>query len=407
MNSSRGTDRLPQSAGQLGKAGAAVSVAAALANLLSYLVPLLGARTLDAENLGAIATVMAILAIASVPGMGLQMAIAVAHARHGGVPRLNRLIGLATATAVVPLLLLTPLLANALRLPWQAIPLTAAITGLVVAGSGWLGVLQGGMRFSALAVGIALLGVARCGGIVVGLLLRLDLLGQLMVGVVVAALAIAGVRLLLPATQATATPIPGLARAIWAAGSATLVLFILSYADLIAARHLLPAAASAEYAVLSVLTKGAIWAPQVISIVALPYFAREVRRTRWIAALGVIGVGAVLVTATVLFGQLALQLAGGPAYLHLAGFAPAFAAMGALYALVFVLTNAQVASGAKAPSAPLWAAAAAFGIVVLSLGQPSVKNIVTCAVVTAALSATALVAAMWITMRSTRATERA
>ena len=79
MNSSHGTDTVPQSAAQLGRAGVAVSIAAASANLLAYLVPLLGARTLGAGNLGGIATMMAILAICSVPGLGLQMAVAVAR----------------------------------------------------------------------------------------------------------------------------------------------------------------------------------------------------------------------------------------------------------------------------------------------------------------------------------------
>lgn len=382
-------------------------MAAALANLLSYLVPLLAARTLDAENMGAIAAVMAILAISSVPGTGLQLAVAVACAKYGGVHRLNRLTMLATAAAVLPLLLLTPVLSEALRLPWQALPLTAIITASVVAGSAWLGELQGRGLFSRLAIGIALLSIVRCGGIIAGLALGFGLNGLLALGAVAAPLAAATIRLLLPASRATPVPIPGLPRAIWAAGSATLVLFILSYADLIAARHLLNASAAAEYAVLSVLTKGAIWAPQTITIVALPYLARDFRRTRWVAALAVLGVGAILVGASVLFGKFALQLAGGPAYVHLSGYAPAFAAVGALYALVFVLANAQVAGGAKTPSAPLWVAAAAFTAVVLSLSRPTIASIVTCAIVFAALSAVALVGAMCFTMRSTRVTEHA
>src|SRR5687768_11829554 len=113
LNSSGETDTVPQGAAQLGRAGAAVGIAAALTNLLAYLVPLLGARTLGAGDLGALASVMAILAICGVAGVGLQMAVAVARAKNGSVYRLNRLTLMATAIVVIPLLALTPVLARA------------------------------------------------------------------------------------------------------------------------------------------------------------------------------------------------------------------------------------------------------------------------------------------------------
>lgn len=409
MNSSRGTHTIPRGTGQLGKAGAAVSIAAAGANLLAYLVPLVGARTLDAENLGAIATMMAILAISSVPGMGLQIAVAVSVARHGTVDRLDRLILVTVAATVVPMLALIPVLCAALRLPWPALVLATAINALVIVASGRLGVLQGEMRFLRLSAGLVLLALIRCGGIIVGLVIGLPLTATLLIGVSVGLAAVAAVLWLTTPSTASAgrRGERDLLRGVWTAGSATLVLLLLSNADLIAARHLLPAAEAADYAVLSVLTKGAIWAPQTIGILALPYIARGVRNTSWIAATAVAGVGVLLVSASVLFGWLALQLAGGPAYTRLSGFAAAFAAVGALYALVFVLTNAQVATGARTPSAPLWVAVAGFAAVVLTMAQPTIESIVTCAIVTAAASATALTGAMWLTMRSPRSTENA
>ncbi len=407
MNSShRRTVRLPQGASELGKAGAAVGVAAAGSNVLGYLVPLLGARTLDADNLGGIATVMALLAIAAVPGTGLQLATAVTVAKHGSVHRIARLTAIVAATGVVPLLLATPILSQSLNLPWQVIVLAAGMTACVIAGNACLGLLQGEMLFSRLAFGMVLLTLARCGGIIVGLLLGLDLTGMLALGFAGALISVAGIRLVTPVPPDSA-PTPGLARAVWAAGSATLALFVLSYADLIAARDLLSAAESADYAVLNVLTKGAIWAPQMIGIVAVPYFARDVRRSRLLAALGVAAVGAILVLAMIFLGPLALRLAGGEAYVHLAGHAIAFAGLGAIFSLIFVLTNAQVASGAKAPAMPLWIAAAIFAGGAYFLVQPTITGIVSSAIVAAAIGAIALVAHMWITMRSTQASERA
>jgi hypothetical protein len=386
----------------LGRGGAAVTVAAALSNLLGYLVPLLGARTLQPDSLGAIAAVMAILAIAGVPGMGLQIAVALAQSRQGRVPRLGRLTASTAAATAASLVALTPVLASALRLPWPCIPLTAAIAALVIAANGRLGVLQGQMRFPRLALGMSLQAIARCGGIIVGLLLHLNLVAILGLGATVAVVATAGIYLLAPAASVAIGQTPW--RDTWAASSATLAFFVVSYADLIAARHLLPGTGSAEYAVLSVLTKGAIWAPSVITTLAVPFFARDVRRSRWIAAGAVLGVGVLLVLATVLFGGLAVRLAGGPAYAHLAPYAPAFAAAGSLWALVYLLTNAQVAGGAKAPAAPLWVAAGLFAVVVFNLPHPTVAGIVRCAIGAAILSVLAL---LLLTRRSPAAPDPA
>jgi len=148
-----------------------------------------------------------------------------------------------------------------------------------------------------------------------------------------------------------------------------------------------------------VLTKGAIWAPQTIAIIALPYFARNVRWTRAIAAVSVLFVGGVLVLATVLFGRFAAELAGGPGYGHLAGHAPMFAMVGSLYALVYVLTNSQLATGAKTPSAPLWAGFACFVIAVLTVAPATINGIVTSAIIVAAASSLALIAVIALKSR--------
>jgi O-antigen/teichoic acid export membrane protein len=296
------------------------------------------------------------------------------------------------------MLVLTPVLAHTLRLPWMVMPFAAIMIAAVTVSSGWLGLLQGSMSFSRLAIGMMLLGVVRCGGIIVGLLAGFDLVGMVALGAAVSVLAAAAIRPLVPPTTDTPEPPPRLGRAVWAAGSATLVLFVLSYADLIAARYLLPDANSAEYAVLNVLTKGAIWGPQVISIMALPYFARDVRNSRRIALLAVAASGALLVAGTALLGPLALRAVGGEAYVHLAGYAPAFAALGALYAIVFVLTNAQVAGGAKSPSAPLWVVAVGFAFAVLMI-RPDITGIITCALVAAAASVIGLGAALRLRTR--------
>jgi O-antigen/teichoic acid export membrane protein len=93
----------------------------------------------------------------------------------------------------------------------------------------------------------------------------------------------------------------------------------------------------------------------VVTVLALPRLAQGDRRTLRLGLLLVGACGAFLVTASALAGGLAFRLAGGPDYEGLGRYAPIFAATGACYGLVFMLINAQVAAGARWPSAPLWA----------------------------------------------------
>jgi O-antigen/teichoic acid export membrane protein len=157
-----------------------------------------------------------------------------------------------------------------------------------------------------------------------------------------------------------------------------------SYVDLILARQLLPAAEAGAYAVGSVLTKGALWAPQVVTVLALPRFAKGDAGSIRVATGAVALCGAVLVTATALAGDLAMRLAGGAGYTGLGGHAPLFAASGALYSLTFVLVNALIAAGARWPSAPLWAATVLLAGGAQLLPHPTAGSLIGLAVGTAA-----------------------
>jgi O-antigen/teichoic acid export membrane protein len=393
---------------RIGKAGAAVTIAAAFGNALSYVVPVLGARQLDAANFSELATVMSICAIASVPGLGLQTAVAVGRARSGtaasiAVSRLT--IGTAVGTGVV-LLAVSPLLQSALDLPTLATPLAAAITVPVVAAGRYLGELQGALRFVRLAAAMLLLAIARTTGVIIGLAAGAGLIGSLVAGAAVAWLALVGIAVVTP-RPGTVIPAPGrqLIRDLIVASNATLAMFLISNADLIAARYLLTPVQSGGYAVLSVLTKGALWAPQVITVLALPRFARGVRRTRSIAALAVVIGGGILVGLAAVAGRLAVRLVGGPDYVHLARYAPVFAATGALYALVFVLVNAQVASGRAAPSAPIWVAIIGFGAAVLTMPDPTISSVIGIALATAAATAAVVMVVTLWQRHSARAAE--
>ncbi len=171
----------------IGVLGAAVAAAGALTNALGYVVPVLGARRLSAADLGALATVLAIAAIAGVPGLGLQIAVAVHRARHPGAPT-GRVGWLTAAVCAAAVVVLTPIAGALLDLP-AAVTLSLAVyTAAVVVAGRWLGELQGDERFLRLALGMVVLAAGRYGGLIAGLLLGAGLTGSVLIGTAVALL---------------------------------------------------------------------------------------------------------------------------------------------------------------------------------------------------------------------------
>jgi hypothetical protein len=191
-----------------------------------------------------------------------------------------------------------------------------------------------------------------------------------------------------------------LGRAVLVASGASLAMLAVSYADLILARHFLSAADSGAYAVGSVLTKGALWAPAVVTVIALPRLARGGGQALRIAVAAVTACGAVLVGGTAFAGTLAIGLSGGPGYESLAGYAPIFAAVGALYALSFVFVNARIAAGVRWPAAPLWIALAGL-VIAVTLNTPQTVGGIVLRALVAAAGATGIMAALALGRRVT------
>jgi O-antigen/teichoic acid export membrane protein len=386
----------------LGTAGLAVTVAGAVANVLAYGVPVLGARHLDAAGLSTLATLLALGAIAGVASTGLQIAVAVHRARHGRVSAAVPTVRTVAVTAVALAVLLPPAVVS-LRLPMLEAVLLAVATLAVVAAGRWLGELQGDQRFVRLAAAMAVLALGRYGGVVAGLALDGGLTGALAGGAVTAILVLPVLMWLAGSAGPPQDGPPVRPGVVFTAGSATLAMLVVSYADLLLARRYLPLDASGAYAVGTVLTKGALWAPQVVTVIALPRLARGDRRTLGTALALVGACGALLVLVSAVAGGLAFRLAGGTGYTGYGGYAAIFAATGSLYALVFVLVNAQVAAGARWPSAPMWVFTAVFVVAVAVAVPHTLAGIATSALVTAAATFAATGLAVWLRSRATAA----
>jgi hypothetical protein len=321
------------------------------------------------------------------------------------VPGAARIAVLTAAVTAGLILVCVPVFAGALRLaPAQTILLGLLTFPVVLAGR-WLGELQGRERFRRLALGMIILAVARYGGLVVALATGLGVTASLAAGAAGAWVSVAVLRAL------AVRPTPGTSdgpairgRDVIKAGAATLAMLVISYADVILARYTLPAGPAAAYAVGAVLAKGAMWAPGVVTVLALPRLAQGSRHALRIALACVLASGVVLVLASALLGGLAVRLVGGAAYADLVPHAAGFAAVGALYAVVFVLVNAEIAAGSPWPSAPLWLALV--GLVALVEFRPprEVGDLLTLSVGTAV--ATTVMMAVVYALRRRRARRR-
>ncbi|MEU5672588.1 polysaccharide biosynthesis protein, partial [Micromonospora sp. NPDC047753] len=147
----------------MGAAGISVTLAGVLVNGLAYLVPVLAARRLDPADLSVLAAAVGLVAIVGVPGLGLQLAVAVHRARHGASDT-RRLTAVTAAVCAGTLVAATPLLVIALDLPVEMPALLAVTTAAIVLSSRSLGELQGSQRFVRLAIGMAVLAAGPSSG---------------------------------------------------------------------------------------------------------------------------------------------------------------------------------------------------------------------------------------------------
>jgi WD40 repeat protein/O-antigen/teichoic acid export membrane protein len=375
-------------------AAAAIAVAGAAVNALGYVVPFFAARRLTPSDLSMLASVLGVGAVASVAGLGLQTAVAVKCARSAAVPGLGRATAWTAGLALAALTAGSPVIALVLHMP-VLVPLLMSVTiGAVVVSSRYLGQLQGGERFRRLALGLVLTALARYGGVIAGLLAGAGVVGSLVIGAVVAWLAVPLLAALTRETRPShldGRGRPLRAREIVAAGAATLATLAISYGDLVLSRALLSSSDAGAYAVGAVLTKGALWAPQVVTVLVLPKLAQGSRTALRTALTLVAACGAVLVVTASVAGSLAMRVAGGAAYADVGPYAGRFAAVGALYAVVFVLVNAEIAARVRRPGAVLWLALIGLTITA-SLAPRTLGGVLAASVGTAAVTAVVMLA---------------
>ncbi|WP_329055969.1 polysaccharide biosynthesis protein [Amycolatopsis sp. NBC_01488] len=363
---------------------AAILVSLALAgnNAGSYVLSLAAARILAPGAFGELSSLLAVLVIGVVPAMGLQTVVALRVARSPSLSRGSLFaLGLVTSGIVATAgLTLSPLLVLLLHLGslTPALLVTAALGPLTLLGM-FHGLLQGGHRFAVLAGLIALEGLGKVGGSVVGLVVTGSPTGAL-AGTAIGSLAVV----------VTGWQICGRPRPRWAdrhgvevlhTAQAMLALVLLVNLDLVLARHTLPAGSAGEYALGAIVTKIAYWLPQAVGVLVLPRFAAASGRRRVLpVALAVCAfLDAFVLLASVLLGPSLLALIGGAKYAGSTMPVWPFALAGSMLALVQILLYARLADGDRRAAVLMWAAVAVEALLITAWLHASATQVVTVA----------------------------
>jgi O-antigen/teichoic acid export membrane protein len=331
----------------------ALAAGMAVANAGNYAFNLASAFLLGPESYGALAALLALVLVGSVPGLGLQAVVARRTALAGpgtGAewPGTRRLVGRAGLGLALLTVLAGPGLGLFLHLdsagPVLWLALALAPTPLLFAVQG---LLQGRERFGALAA-------VMVAGAVVKLAFGLALvaaglgvsgaLAGVAAGGILAALA--GLRLAGPGTRG-AHPGPTIWREVGTATTGLLGLFLLANLDVLLARHYLDQAASGRYSLGAVVAKIAFWAPQFVVTLVFTRLvgAADPRRLLAGSAAVIAGFGGLLAGGLAAADRLGLAVPVlGQGYAGLGPLLPLFAALGTGLALVQLLLFEGIAT---------------------------------------------------------------
>ena len=365
----RSLDVTPDARGRVApvRGGVRIAVSMAVMNVATYAFTITAAWLLGPVRYGGVAAVMNLLLVVSVVALALQATAArriAAEQEHvaqieRGVVRVGWLAALATGGV---LLVLSPVVAQLLRLETVAAAVVVALTAVPLTAMGaQAGVLQGERRWGSLGAVYVAAGVPR---LLLGGALLLWHPTEL---VAVAAIALSSVA---PVAVGWWTlrgeRVPGAeadhhrGRAILTealVGCQTLLAFLaLANLDVVVARNVLAAHESGLYAAGLILTKALLFLPQFVVVVAFPALATAHERVRaLIGGLAAIAtLGGLGTLACWLLPEVALVFVGGTAYAEIADLLWLFALLGTVLAALQLLVYSVLARQGRRTSLLLW-----------------------------------------------------
>jgi glycosyltransferase involved in cell wall biosynthesis/O-antigen/teichoic acid export membrane protein len=367
LNGERKRRFLPASVRELSRGVVPLFFALGLLNASNYIFHVAVSRSLGPKDYGELAAILGLLMVLSVP-LGVAQTVVAKRTsllrtedRHVEIGQ--QAIAAAKGFLVVGVL---GLVAFSVASPLLAAFLNAETPALLLLGPYWLfslaltvplGVLQGQLRFSAVAV-IALSGVAARLIVGIGLVwAEFGVTGAVAGTVVAQVVSLALTMRLLRldrdqwrATRASLDPLRGEFRiALWWLG----LFWLLAEVDIVLARRWLDSASAGFYASAGLVARALLFLPAAVSIIALPRFsevpdAREAHR-RLKLALGAVGglVGIALVLLIV-FREPVVFLAFGSQFAPAAHLLPLLALGMVAFALIKPLVYFHIARGTRA-----------------------------------------------------------
>ena len=349
--------------------GVGFGMALGIANVLGYVFTLILTRALGPEHFGAFAAVNTLGLVLAIPIGTLQIIVGRRAPGHD-VPGLR--LGLTVGLVLLVLgLLVTPLATSAFHLDsWRTTALAMAnLVPMAVVGA-VSGQVLGRNRLLALAGVTVATAVLRVGAAVVVYAADLGVDG------VFASLLVAGVLACGPALWLAREELGDLRRHL---GRGVVVevlrssrtmsgLVLLSSADVLLARHYLPAEDAGGYALAALLGRIVFWGTQFVALTIVPALHPTTQRRRILegAAL-VLSLGAAAAVVALVAPGLLIDLFGGSAYGDAAGLLFWFTVLGTLHGLAQVLLYAEMALGGGWLGGLTWVVTVAAVAVVVGL----------------------------------------
>jgi O-antigen/teichoic acid export membrane protein len=264
--------------GSARSATALIAVTSTVANLLSYLFNLLMTRSLGVQGYGELASLLAIVVTASVPGVALQAAIA-RRITNGRTPNGLIAVTLWLSVGVSGLVLaLEPALVALLHLSgFAVVGWTAGYLLPTTISYAWQGILQGRQRFWGLGLMLVGTALAKLAGALLAVAWSATsstALGGATVATAVLVVVV-GPRVLRLAPGQVADRI---GRELTRDIGAILGVLVLSSLDLLLARHYLPEQQSGIYAAGNLITRACFWGPAFLAMSSYPRFATPAER---------------------------------------------------------------------------------------------------------------------------------
>jgi glycosyltransferase involved in cell wall biosynthesis/O-antigen/teichoic acid export membrane protein len=361
-----------------------------LLNASNYAFHVVVSRLLGPSEYGALAALLAVILVLSVPFAVLQTALASqtatlrANGREHEVPglaanALKTVLPFAWAAGIVVLVVGTPLLSVFLHIGIAPAVLLAPYVVASVPLSVAYGVLQGQLRFKALAtlilVGVALrfaLGVTL---VVAGLGLSGALLGTVLATTLTVPLAVYVIRVDRVAWRGARRILHALRADVGTALWGLTAFWILAEVDVALARHFLSADDAGFYSSAGLMARAPLFIAAAVGIVAFPRFVagrtNEASLQRWlrVSVAATAGIGALCVGGLVLLRDPLISIAFGKSFLPGADLLPLLAVAMACLAVVSVLVYFHIAVGSRAYVITLGGAAVEVVLIALFHGS--------------------------------------